>query len=181
MLVAPVLGMPIPLLPLQIFWMNLVTDGLPAFALNVKPAESTTMCRPPVQTEETIFSRGLGRHVMVGLVMAFISLTSAFWYWRAHDPNWQTFPFTVLTLSKMAHVMAIRSERESLFRIVFQLGLIYIPFLQTKTKAMPVTTLALALGLSSVIFMLVELEKLLLRRRNPARSCATDQKLSHFD
>jgi Ca2+-transporting ATPase len=187
MLAAPVLGMPIPLMPLQILWMNLVTDGLPALALSVEPAESSTMCRPPIHPEETIFSRGLGRHVIwVGLVMALISLTSTFWYWRAHDPDWQTFLFTVLTLSQMAHVLAIRSEHESLFRIgilsnkpllgavlltvVFQLALVYIPFLQAifNTNAMPLPTLGLALVLSSIIFVLVELEKLLLRREKRA-------------
>jgi Ca2+-transporting ATPase len=184
MLAAPVLGMPIPLMPLQILWMNLVTDGLPALALSVEPAESSTMCRPPVHPEESVFSRGLGRHVIwAGLVMASISLAPAFWYWRAHDPNWQTFLFTVLTLSQMAHVLAIRSEHESLFRVgllsnkpllgaVFltvglQLGLVYIPSLQVvfSTNAMPVPTLALALALSSIIFILVELEKYILRRK----------------
>jgi Ca2+-transporting ATPase len=117
--------------------------------------------------------------------MASISLASAFWYWRAHDPNWQTFLFTVLTLSQMAHVLAIRSEHESLFRVgilsnkpllgavlltvCFQLGLVYIPSLQVvfSTNAMPVPTLAVALGMSSIIFMLVELEKLLSRRTRP--------------
>jgi Ca2+-transporting ATPase len=186
MLAAPLLGMPVPLLPLQILWMNLVTDGLPALALSVEPAESNAMRRPPVHPGETIFSRGLGRHVIwAGLAMAFIALAPAFWCWRAHDPNWQTLLFTVLTLSQMAHVMAIRSERESLFRIgilsnkpllgavlvtvVFQMGLIYIPFLQTifKTNALPVPKLVLALGMSSIIFVLVELEKLLSRRKTP--------------
>jgi magnesium-transporting ATPase (P-type) len=55
--IGDIVRMPIPLLPLQILWMNLVTDGLPALALSVEPAESTTMCRPPVQPEETIFIR----------------------------------------------------------------------------------------------------------------------------
>jgi Ca2+-transporting ATPase len=200
MLVAPVLGMPLPLTPLQILWMNLATDGLPALALSIEPAESTTMRHPPIHPGETIFSRGLGRHVIwVGLSIGFISLTSTFWYWRAHDPNWQTFLFTVLTLSQMAHVMAIRSEHESLFRIgilsnkpllgavllsaIFQLGLVYVPFLQAifKTKAMPVPTLAVAVGLSSIIFMLVELEKYILRHKGPGIALrATAEKLGPF-
>jgi len=64
MLVALLAGMPLPLLPLQILWMNLVTDGLPALALGIEPAEDNVMQRPPYSPGENIFSRGLGRHVI---------------------------------------------------------------------------------------------------------------------
>jgi Ca2+-transporting ATPase len=70
MLAAPLLGMPLPLLPLQILWMNLVTDGLPALALGVEPAEAELMRRPPYRPNENIFARGMGRHIIwVGLLM----------------------------------------------------------------------------------------------------------------
>jgi len=185
MLAAPLLGMPLPLLPLQILWMNLVTDGLPALALGVEPAEAEVMQRPPYPPAESIFARGMGRHVIwVGLLMGLLSLGAGYWYWRAGDSNWQTLLFCTLTLSQMAHVMAIRSERRSLFQIglmsnkallgavsltvVLQLALVYLPFLQSvfKTRALPVKDVALTIAISSVIFVAVELEKHILRKRH---------------
>jgi Ca2+-transporting ATPase len=182
MLLAPFLGMPLPLLPLQILWMNLVTDGLPALALGVEPAEFDTMRRPPYPPGESIFARGMARHILwVGLLMGVISLGVGFSYWRANDQTWQTIVFSTLTLSQMAHVLAIRSEQNSLFRIglfsnkpllgavlltfFLQLALIYVPFLQGffHTSALSAGHLAIVLGLSSLIFLAVELEKWLTR------------------
>ena len=120
--------------------------------------------------------------------MAALSLGAAQWSWRTHDPHWRTFLFTILILSQMAHVMAIRSERQSLFQIgilsnkpllgavvltiILQLALVYLPFLQAifRTTAMPLPHLVLAFALSSVIFVAVEVEKYLLRRRDPGNS-----------
>ena len=186
MLVAPFFGMPLALLPLQILWMNLMTDGLPALALSAEPPESDTMRRPPYPPTESVFARGLGRHVVwVGLLMALLSLGVGYWYWRANDPKWQTMIFTTLTLSQMAHVLAIRSERHSLIRIgVFsnkpllaavgltvslQLALLYVPLLQEtfKTTALPLSDLVRTVALAAVIFFAVESEKWLLRRRTP--------------
>jgi Ca2+-transporting ATPase len=184
MLAAPFFGMPLPLLPLQILWMNLVTDGLPALALGMEAPEPDTMQRPPHRPEENIFSRGLGRHVIwVGLLMGVLALGPGYWYWRAGDPNWQTLLFTTVTLSQMAHVMAIRSEHQSLFQVglmsnkpllgavfltvVLQLALIYVPFLQAlfKTNPLPLSDLALTIALSAVLFAAVEFEKWLGRQR----------------
>jgi P-type Ca2+ transporter type 2C len=183
MLVAPLFGMPLPLLPLQILWMNLVTDGLPALALGVEPPESDVMRLPPRPPGESMFARGMGRQIVwVGMLMGFLSLAIGYGYWDANDPTWQTMVFTTLTLSQMANVMAIRSERRSLFEIglksnlpllgavgltvVLQLALVYLPFLQSifKTVALPVPDLVLALVVSSIIFWAVELEKRFLRR-----------------
>jgi len=184
MLAAPFFGMPLPLLPLQILWMNLVTDGLPALALGVEPPESDTMRRPPRPPGESLFARGLGLQVVwVGLLMGLLSLAIGYGYWHARNPIWQTMVFTTLTLSQMANVMAIRSERRSLFEIgllsnkpllgavgltvVLQLALVYVPFLQSifKTVALPIPDLVLTVGVSSIIFWAVELEKWFLRRR----------------
>jgi Ca2+-transporting ATPase len=187
MLVTPLLGMPLALLPLQILWMNLMTDGLPALALIVEPAEMDIMHRPPHPPDESIFARGLGRHVIwAGLLMGLLSIGTGYWYWRAHDPKWQTMVFTTLTLSQMAHVMAIRSERLSLFRLgllsnkpllaaviltgILQLGLVYVPFLQSvfRTIALPVLDLALSIAVTAVIFWAVEFEKWFIHRQEAA-------------
>jgi P-type Ca2+ transporter type 2C len=184
MLVTPLFGMPLPLLPVQILWMNLVTDGLPALALSMEPPESDAMRRPPRPPGESMFARGMGRQIIwVGMLMGLLSLAIGYGYWNAHDSAWQTMVFTTLTLSQMANVMAIRSERRSLFEIglksnlpllgaagltvIFQLALIYVPFLQPvfKTVALPVPDLLLAFVVSSIIFWAVELEKWFLRRR----------------
>ncbi|MEQ1886826.1 MAG: cation-translocating P-type ATPase [Bryobacteraceae bacterium] len=189
MLVAPMLGMPLPLLPLQILWMNLVTDGLPALALGLEPSEADTMRRPPHHPNESIFGRGLGLHVLwVGLLMGCLSLGAGYWFWRMGDPNWQTVLFTTLTLSQMTHVMAIRSERHSLFTIgifsnkplvgavaltaLLQLALMYAPSLQEvfKTTALPLSLFAIAATLSSFVFVAVELEKWMGRKRERTNS-----------
>jgi Ca2+-transporting ATPase len=182
MLLAPLVGMPLPLLPLQILWINLVTDGLPGLALGVEPAERDTMHRPPHHPQESIFGRGLGRHVAwVGLLMGFVTLGLGYWAWRAGQANWQTLLFTTLTLSQMGHALAVRSG-DSLFTVglltnrsllgavlltfVLQMAVIYLPFLQSvfKTEALSLGELALSLVLSTVVFWGVELEKWLMRR-----------------
>jgi Ca2+-transporting ATPase len=188
MLVTPFFGMPLPLLPLQILWMNLVTDGLPALALGLEPPESDAMRRPPRPPRESMFARGMGRQIVwVGMLMGLLSLAVGYEYWHLNDPTWQTMVFTTLTLSQMANVMAVRSERRSLFEIglksnilllgavgmtvVLQLALIYVPVLQSifKTVALPVPDLVIAIVVSSVIFWSVELEKWFLRRRKVAQ------------
>jgi len=185
MLVAPFLGMGLPLLPLQILWINLVTDGPPALALSAEPAERGTMRRPPHPPDENVFARGLGRHVVwVGVLMALVSLGVGFWYQRTAPELWQTMVFTTLTLSQMSHVMAVRSGDESLFKVgllsnkpllgavtltfVLQLLAIYAPFFQgfLETEALPIADFAIAVALSTIIFWAVEIEKWLARRKS---------------
>jgi len=185
MILAPFLGMPLPLLPLQILWMNLVTDGLPALALGVEPAEEDVMQRPPHPPSESIFSGGMGRHIIViGLLMGLLSLGMGWRYWSAGIHSWQTMIFTTLTFSQMAHVLAIRSERQSLFHqgiitnlpllgavimtFGLQLALIYVPWLQSVFSTVPLSPGELLLTgcLSSVIFICVEAEKWV-RRHKP--------------
>lgn len=186
MLLGPLIGMPLPLLPLQILWVNLVTDGLPGLALAVEPADEHTMHRPPHPPNEHIMGRGMWRHIAwVGLAMGVVSLALGWWYWRYEDvetEHWRTIVFTVLTLSQMGHVMAVRSERESLFHIgvfsnmplvgavaltfALQLAAIYAPPLQTVfgTTSLTLAELAACIGLSSVVFWAIEGVKLVGRR-----------------
>jgi Ca2+-transporting ATPase len=184
MLLAPFLGMPLPLLPLQILWINLVTDGLPGLALTVEPAERDTMRRPPYHPQESIFGRRMGRDILwIGLLMGLVSLGMGFWGWSTGRSTWQTMVFTTLTLSQMGNALALRAERDSLFTIglgsnkallgtvlltfVLQLAVVYVPFLQGffKTVALPPGDLAVSLALSMVVFWGVESEKWLLRRK----------------
>jgi Ca2+-transporting ATPase len=185
MFLAPILGMPLPLLPLQILWINLVTDGLPGLAFSAEPGERDSMRRPPHPPGESIFARGMGRHVLwVGLVMGVVSLAGGWLYWRPDAKDYtymRTIVFTVLTLAQMGHALAIRSERDSLFQqglfsnkfmlgsvlltFVLQLGLIYVPWLQGifDTTALSLRDLSICLVLSTVVFWSVEAEKLVRR------------------
>jgi Ca2+-transporting ATPase len=185
MLVAPLMGMPLPLLPLQILWINLVTDGLPGLAMTVEAAEPNTMRRPPFHPKENIFGRGMGRDIIwIGLVLAAVSLGMGYWAWRNGDTAWQTMIFTTVTLSQMGNALALRSDRESLFKmglfsnkfllgsviltIALQLAVIYVPFLQKifETQALSFTDLMISLGLSTAVFISVELFKWFLRIRD---------------
>jgi Ca2+-transporting ATPase len=175
---APFVGLPIPLLPIHILWVNLMTDGLPALALSVEPAEGDVMKRPPKHPKESLFAHGLGIHaIWVGLLMAGIVLFVQAWSLRTGHSHWQTMVFTVLCLTQLGHVLAIRSEKESLFKmgllsnkpllgaVILTFGLqmatIYIPFLNPifKTQPLDLDELAISLGLASIIFFAVEAEK----------------------
>ncbi|CAG1065722.1 H+-transporting ATPase [uncultured bacterium] len=179
---APLLGLPIPLLPIHILWINLVTDGLPGLALAVEGTEKDIMKRPPRHPKESIFAQGLGAHIIwVGLLMGGISiLTQALSI--SGTSHWQTMVFTVLCLSQIGHVLAIRSDTESLFSmgllsnkpllgaVVLTFGLqmatIYVPFLNPifKTEPLSMNELAFTLAMSTAVFIAVEIEKMVKRR-----------------
>ncbi len=185
MLIGPFLGMPLPLVALQILWINLVTDGLPGLALAVESAERGIMKRPPFHPRESIFSRGMGQRILwIGFLMGAVSLGIGYVYWR-QDANgpWQTMVFTTLTLAQMGNALAIRSNIDSFLAIglrsnrlmlvavtltfVLQMALIYVPFLQGffRTTALSLPDLAISLLASSVVFVAVELEKWVRRGR----------------
>ncbi len=180
---APFLGLPIPLLPIHILWINLVTDGLPGLALSTEPAERGVMARPPRPPKERIFANGMWQHMLwVGLLIGALSLFAQGWAINQGSENWQTMVFTVLTLSQLVHALAIRSEKDSLFRIGFfsnpmlmgsllltlglQMMIIYIPFLQPifHTSALSPGELAICLTLPWVVLLVVEGEKWAARR-----------------
>lgn len=181
---APFIGLPVPLLPVHILWINLVTDGLPGLALAAEPAEKRIMQRPPRHPDESVFAHGLGIHIIwVGLLMGLVSIFTQAWSIKNGLAHWQTMVFTVLCLSQMGHVLAIRSEKTSLFSqglfsnkplmgafiltFMLQMATIYVPFLNPVFKTAPLTLkeLILSLILSSLVFFAVELEKLFKRKR----------------
>jgi Ca2+-transporting ATPase len=180
---APMLMLPIPLLPIHILWVNLVTDGLPGLALAAEPAERGIMQRAPRPPTESIFAQGIWQHMLgVGLLLSGLCLGIQAWAISTGHAHWQTMVFTVLTLGQMAHVMAIRSETEPLWRLglgtnkpllgavlltfALQMATIYIPFLNPifKTEPLSFVELALCLAAASVVWVVVELEKAWHRR-----------------
>lgn len=192
MLLAPFLGMPLPLTPLQILWVNLATDGLPGLALGFEEPERDVMRRPPRPLKESIFAQGMAFNIIwSGIFLGLVSLFTGWWAWRSGNPGWRTIVFAVLTMTQLFHSYALRSQRESVFKIgifrnrvlvasfvitlILQLGLIYIPFAQVvfRTQALPAGQLFLILIISTSVFWLVELEKLIRRRRLSLKTRST--------
>ena len=183
---APMFLLPIPLLPIHILWVNLVTDGLPGLALAAEPAERGIMQRPPRAPDESLFAHGMWQHILgVGLLIGGLCLAVQAWALFHSVGHGQTMVFTVLTLSQMAHVLAIRSERDPLWRIGLgsnrplllavlltfglQMATIYVPALNPifKTEPLGLLELAICLGASALVAVVVELEKAWRRRAGP--------------
>jgi len=180
---APFLGLPVPLLPIHILWINLVTDGLPGLAFTMEPEEPGIMKRLPRHPGESIFAHGMWQHIIwVGLFVGAISIASQAWAIGQDLSYWQTIVFTVLTISQLFHSLAVRSERQSIFQqgifsnlymlgavlltITLQLAVIYVPFLNGifNTQPLPLIDLLLCFALSSLTLVAVEIEKGLIRR-----------------
>ncbi len=116
-LVAILLGWPLPLLPVQILWVNLVTDSLPALALGVEPPERGTMARPPRPPGEGIFGSGSRSTLAAfGSFIALITLTAYFLGSRDSHAVGQTMAFATLALSQLVHVFNFRSLHQSVVR-----------------------------------------------------------------
>jgi P-type Ca2+ transporter type 2C len=181
--VATLIGLPVPLLPMHILWVNLVTDGLPGLALAAERAEPNVMQRPPRPPRESIFARGLWQHIVwVGLLIGALCIGTQTWAIAHGHEHWQSMVFTVLTLSQMAQVLAVRSERQSLLSLgIFsnlpllsavlltfglQLMLLYVPLFQAifHTAPLSLAELAACVLLSATVLVAVELEKGLTRR-----------------
>ena len=175
---APFFGLPIPLLAIHILWINLVTDGLPGLALASEPADANIMNRPPRNPKQNIFAGGMARHILwVGLLMGLVTIGMQAWAIQGENSHWQTMAFTVLCFSQMGHVIAIRSDRESIFKIgvfsnkpmlgalvitvALQLMIIYTPFFNNVFKTLPLTfnEIAITIAISSIVFWAVEIEK----------------------
>jgi P-type Ca2+ transporter type 2C len=182
-MLAPFFTMPLPLLPLQILWINLLADGLLALSLSVEPAESDTMQRSPYPKQANIFNRRtVGDIIWVGLVMGLSMALLGYEYRSLGRDSWQTMVFATLTFSRMSLALAMRSEHDSLFKIGLrsnlplliaviltfglQIAVIYLPWLQASFQTTPLSIydLTLCLAVSTVGFWLVEIEKWLYRR-----------------
>lgn len=181
---APLLGLPIPLQPIHILWVNLVTDGLPGLALAAEPAERGVMQRPPRPPTESVFAHGLWQHtVWVGLLIGWLCLGVQAWALGIGDTHWQSMVFTSLTFTQMGHLLVIRSEQDPIWRmgwrsnvplvgavllsVALQLGTLYIPALQPvfHTQALTLGELALCVAAALVVMCTVEAEKAWRRAR----------------
>jgi P-type Ca2+ transporter type 2C len=188
---SPLLGLGgVPLSPLQILWMNLVTDGLPALALAVEPPEPDVMKRPPFSPRESIFARGLGSYMIrIGIVFAVITIIMMLWAYRhthadgyPRSPDtWKTMVFTTLCLAQMGHALAIRSNNQLtiemnplsnpfvlgtvIFTTILQLLLVYVPPLQAffGTHYLDPQELLICFGFSALMFVWIESEKIFFR------------------
>jgi Ca2+-transporting ATPase len=194
---APFFGLPIPLLPIHILWINLVTDGLPGLALATEPAEKNIMQRPPRPAGESIFANGLGIHILwVGLLLAALTIGTQAYSIFIKDAHWQTMVFTVLCLGQLTYLMAIRSETISVFQqglfsnkrlsftvaftFMLQFAIIYLPFFNKIFKTQPLSfkELAFCIAIDFIIFFAVEIEKWIRRRRKNKMEIPHYQKLN---
>jgi P-type Ca2+ transporter type 2C len=189
---APLMGLGgVPLSPLQILWMNLVTDGVPALALAVEPGRPIVMQKPPKDTQESIFARGLGAYmVRIGIVLAVVTIAMMSWAYGYTEQvqgglldrdRWKTMVFTTLCLAQMGHALAIRSNTRLfaevspfsnpfmlisvIATVILQLMLVYVEPLRNffNTHYLSFTELMVCFGFSALIFVWIELEKLFVR------------------
>jgi Ca2+-transporting ATPase len=180
------LGLPLPLLPVHLLWINLVTDGLPALALGFEPAEPDVMRRRPRKREESLFADGLAWGiVLLGVLMAASCVGLFWWYVRGGDVSdaaaqahslayAQTLVFLTLSMFQLFHVLAIRSASVSFFRqgpwsnwrltiavllgTGLQIAVTYVPPLQRFFHTVPLSALDLAIGVAvaSSVFWVLE-------------------------
>ncbi|MBC9932692.1 cation-translocating P-type ATPase [Chitinophaga qingshengii] len=182
-LLGPPLGLPIALLPIHLLWINLVSDGIPAISLSFEKAEKNIMTRPPRPPQQSVFAGRRGTHMIwVGTLMAGTTLLLQGWAIR-NGLHWQTIVFNVLCLSQMGHVLAVRSEQQSVFQsglfsnkllvssvliiLLLQITITFVPFFHRvfQTEALTPGEFLLVGAVASLVFFAVELEKAVWRKR----------------
>jgi len=178
MLLAPFLGKPIPLLPLQLLWLNLLTDGLLGLGMGVESPEKDTMSRPPYSPKEGVFSRGAGLQVIwVGVLIGALALGLGAWYYFTGREEWQTMVFTFLAFVQVFQAWASRSGKDSAFSLpvasnpllfwmmllvtALQLAVIYIPPAAEFFSVTPLGAVDLLVAVLAgfVVLILMEVEK----------------------
>ena len=178
MLLAPFLGKPIPLLPLQLLWLNLLTDGLLGLGIGVEAAERDTMKRPPISPQEGVFSSGAVLRVLwVGGLIGGLALALGVYYYFSGREEWQTMVFTFLAFAQTFQALSSRSNTESIFRtgllsnpllalmaaavIVLQLSVLYVPFLGDFFNVVPLRgfDLSIAAGAAMLVLLVMEVGK----------------------
>ena len=172
----------IPLVPLQLLWLNLLTDGLLGLGLGVEPAESLTMKRAPLSPKSNIFSDGVGGQILrTGFIIGIISISIGIIAWADQNPKWQTMTFSGIAFAQMWQALATRSFRDSVFQtglftnkvmfymivltFLMQMAALYIPFLQVFLSTQPLTLneLLICIGVSGLVLVETEIEKAISR------------------
>lgn len=172
----------IPLLPLQLLWLNLLTDGLLGVGLGVEPAESMTMQRPPVSPKSNIFSEGIGGQIIrTGFIIGFVCIAIGIFSWAEGDTHWQTMLFSSIAFAQVWQALATRSFKDSIIKsglftnkaiflmivivLAMQFSAIYIPFLQVFLSTHPLTLIEIliCIGISSIVLIETEIEKAIAR------------------
>ncbi|HID61515.1 MAG TPA: hypothetical protein EYP49_02035, partial [Anaerolineae bacterium] len=179
MFVASLMGLPLPLTAIQILWVNLVTDGLPAIALGVDPPEPDIMLQPPRDPKESVFTAPVKLLIAVISILMTIGIVPVFAAFLPREGlvKAQTMAFTMMTMFEMFNAFNCRSERYSIFQvgpfanvwlilavlssILLQAAVIYIPFLQSifSTVALGLNDWLLVIAISSSALIVVELGK----------------------
>ncbi len=178
MLLAPFLGKPLPLLPLQLLWLNLLTDGLLGLGMGVENPEKDTMKRKPYSPTEGVFSRGAGAQtIWVGVMIGALALGLGSWYYFTDRPEWQTMIFTSLAFMQIFQALASRSDKDSLFKIgvmtnpvlagmallvfALQMAVLYIPALANFFEVIPLSLcdLSIAAATGVIVFVVMEVSK----------------------
>ncbi len=175
MLLAPIFGMIIALQPLQLLWLNLLTDGLLGLGLGTEPAEENTMRRPPRRPDKgALDKRDYYQLAIIGIAIALASVGLAVYYFDKENPDdltWQTMIFATIGISQIFQALALRSSAHSPFAlwtnplmaivvvatILLQLAAIYMPFLETFFELVPLslTDLGISVAAGGLVFILV--------------------------
>lgn len=191
MFLAALAGLPLPLLPLQILWVNLVTDGLPAMALGVDPKAPDTMHRPPRNPAESVFSRGLARKIVfrgIQIGLTTLLVFAGVYLVQGDLALARTMAFATLVFCQLFHVYDCRSEILTIFELglftnkyllmatacsaLMQVAVIHLPPLGAIFGTVPLglTEWAIVLVVSGWTALVGGLRHLFLRRRSPVRS-----------
>jgi len=186
MFIATLVGLPLPLLPVQILWVNLVTDGLPAMALGIDPNDHHIMNRQPRNPREKVFSRGLSRKIIARGLQIGISTVLVFagvYLLKNNIAEARTMAFCTLVFSQMFHVFDCRSELFSVFEIglfknkyllvatgcsiCMQLLVVYHPFMREVFATVPLTLVdwGIILGISGWTFIIGATRHVFFRKR----------------
>jgi Ca2+-transporting ATPase len=186
MLFAPFMGIAVALLPLQLLWLNLLTDGLLGLGLGVEPADKSIMQAPPRRKDTPFFSRPIVRDILlIGGLIGMLALVLGFAYYDPANPDnliWQTMMFTSIAFMQIGQALASRSSRLSFFQLGFfsnptllamvvitfglQLMALYVPFLEDFFQIVPLglPELLICFALGVLVFVAIEVQKWFLRR-----------------
>jgi Ca2+-transporting ATPase len=178
-LLLPFLGLPNPLTPLQLLWLNLLTDGLLGLGMGMERSEPDVMSRSPILPDSQIFDRRMVRHTLLtGGIIGLTTIVLTRHYWNSHpDGTWQTVLFTSLAFAQIGQALALRSARYSYFHmglfsnplllsmviavVILQAAVVYLPVLQPffKTAYLNPETLGWVVLPGIIVFIVLELVK----------------------